>query len=92
MPATVTVSSLVERWAAAPGYRVAYDQLLAGPENDATAGAVVGAYGGAGQGVRGAIIDALAAMLTRNVAPGRAVRDAARRANQAIAEYSARVG
>jgi sn-glycerol 3-phosphate transport system substrate-binding protein len=88
----VNMAPLTERWAAAPGYRVAYDQLLAGPENDATAGPVIGAYGGAGQGVRGAIIDALAAMLTRGVPPDQAVREAARKANTAIAEYNARVG
>jgi sn-glycerol 3-phosphate transport system substrate-binding protein len=88
----VGMAPLAQRWAQAPGYRVAYDQLLAGPENDATAGPVLGAYGGAGQGVRGAIIDALAAMLTRGVPPEQAVREAARKADAAIAEYNARVG
>jgi sn-glycerol 3-phosphate transport system substrate-binding protein len=79
-------------WAQKPGYKVAYDQLLEGPENPATAGPVIGPYGAKGQGVRGAIIDALTRMLTENLPPADAIKDAAKNANAAIAEYNSRVG
>jgi hypothetical protein len=53
---------------------------------------VLGPYGAKGQGVRGAIIDALARMLNDNVAPAAAIEDAATKANAAIDEYNSRVG
>jgi len=83
---------LTTKWAETPGYKVAYEQLLAGPENPATAGPVIGPYGAKGQGVRGAIIDALTRMLNDNASPADAIKDAASKANAAIAEYNSRVG
>jgi len=71
---------------------VAYDQLVNGPVNDATAGPVIGAYGAKGVGVRGAIIDALNAMLTQGVSPAQAVHDATQAGDAAIADYNSRVG
>lgn len=74
-------------WAANPAYRVAYDQLLqrGGP---AANGSVIGAY----QGVRDAVRDALAAMLTEGRTPAAAVAQAQRRATAAIEDYNARLG
>ncbi len=86
------LAPLTTVWAQKPGYKVAYDQLLEGPENPATAGPVIGPYGAKGQGVRGAIVDALTRMLTENLAPADAIKDAATKANAAIADYNSRVG
>jgi hypothetical protein len=83
---------LATKWAAQPEFKVAYDQLLAGAENDATAGPVIGAYGAKGQGVRGAIIDALNRMVAEQEAPAVVVSRAAHQADAAIAEYNSRVG
>jgi sn-glycerol 3-phosphate transport system substrate-binding protein len=83
---------LATKWAQHPEFKVAYDQLLAGAENDATAGPVIGAYGAKGQGVRGAIIDALNRMVTEHQAPAVVVPRAAQQADAAIAEYNSRVG
>jgi sn-glycerol 3-phosphate transport system substrate-binding protein len=90
--AATTMQPLVDRWAQSPGFKVAYEQLLSGPQNDATAGPVIGPYGSRGQGMRGAIIDALTEMLTGAVPPADAVRRAAEKTDAAIAEYNSRVG
>jgi sn-glycerol 3-phosphate transport system substrate-binding protein len=90
--AAVTMAPLATTYAQQPEYKVAYDQLLQGPENDATAGPVVGAYGAKGEGLRGAIIDALARMFGGRATPQQAVADAAKQANAAIEEYNGRVG
>jgi sn-glycerol 3-phosphate transport system substrate-binding protein len=87
-----TLEPLVTKWQEQPGYRIAYEQLLAGGVNDATAGPVIGPYGARGSGVRGAIIDALTRMLNGDVAPADAVAEAAENSNAAITEYNARVG
>jgi sn-glycerol 3-phosphate transport system substrate-binding protein len=86
------MSPLEERYAAEPQYKVAYDQLLAGPVNAATSGPVLGAYGSAREGMRGAIVDALSRMLDGNLPPERAVADAAKQANAAIEDYNSRIG
>ncbi len=89
---SATMSPLKEKYEQSPDYKVAYDQLLAGAENDATAGAVIGAYGAKGSGVRGAVIDALDAMYTEHTPPKEAVKQAADAANAAIQDYNDRVG
>lgn len=86
------LAPLTTVWSQKPGYKVAYDQLVSGGENPATAGPVIGPYGAKGQGVRGAIIDAIARMLNDNVSPADAIKDAATKANAAIDEYNSRVG
>jgi sn-glycerol 3-phosphate transport system substrate-binding protein len=87
-----TLEPLVTKWEQQPGYRIAYEQLLAGGVNDATAGPVIGPYGAKGSGVRGAIIDAITRMLVDGLAPADAVADAAENSNAAITEYNSRVG
>jgi sn-glycerol 3-phosphate transport system substrate-binding protein len=87
---SVTMSPLVERWTEQPYYRIAYDQLLTGPENPATAGPVIGPYGARGEGVRGAVIDGLQSMLAEGTSPEDAIRQAAEASNTAIEEYNAR--
>src|SRR4029079_7336425 len=76
------------RWAEVPGFKVAYDQLLAGVDNEATAGPVIGDYAG----VRKAVEDALEAMVRTGTPPKQALDRAAARANRAIKDYNVRVG
>ncbi len=87
-----SMAPLAQKYAHQPEYKVAYDQLRAGPENEATAGPVIGAYGSRGQGVRGAIIDAIAKVVDQRSTPQQAARDAAAQADAAIEEYNGRVG
>jgi sn-glycerol 3-phosphate transport system substrate-binding protein len=86
------LAPLTSRWKEQPGYKIAYDQLLAGAENAATAGPIVGPYGGAGLGMRGAITNALARMVNEGQAPAEAIAQAAKESNAAIAEYNSRAG
>ena len=51
---------------------------------------MIGAYGSANEGVRGAIIDALSRMLDGKLTPEQAVADAAKQANAAIDDYNSR--
>jgi sn-glycerol 3-phosphate transport system substrate-binding protein len=81
-----TVPSLVKAWDAVPGYRVAYEQILASPRDPATAGAVIGAF----PQVSSAINDAITS-LASGTAPDAALSQAASAANQAISSYNARV-
>ena len=67
---------------------MAYDQLLAGATNTATAGPVIGDYAG----VRKAVENALTAMITTGTPPKTAIDQAAQRANAAIKDYNVRVG
>jgi sn-glycerol 3-phosphate transport system substrate-binding protein len=87
-----SLAPLAARYRDAPEYKVAYDQLFAGPENEATAGPVIGAYGAKGQGVRGAIIDGLSRMFEHRATPAQALAAVATQANAAIADYNSRVG
>jgi sn-glycerol 3-phosphate transport system substrate-binding protein len=87
-----TLPAVSERWAAEPGYKVAYDQLLSGVENEASAGAVIGPYGAQGDGVRGALIDAVTSLLNSGLAPEQAVDQAATKANAELDEYNERLG
>ena len=86
------MSPLKEQYAQHPEYKVAYDQLLAGPVNAATAGPVLGAYGSKNEGLRGAIVDALTGMLEGKQTPQQAVDNAASQADDAIQEYNDRIG
>jgi sn-glycerol 3-phosphate transport system substrate-binding protein len=75
-------------WASKPFYKVAYDQLITGVNNDATAGPVIGPY----QQIRDNVIDELTAMLTQGKSPKAAVKSAAQDATAAIDDYNSRVG
>jgi sn-glycerol 3-phosphate transport system substrate-binding protein len=88
----VTMSPLAKTYAQQPEYKVAYDQLLEGPVNPATAGPVLGAYGSAREGMRGAIVDALSRMLDGKLTPAQAIANAAAQANAAIDDYNSRIG
>ena len=88
----VALAPLAQRYAQQPEYKIAYDQLVKGAENAATAGPVVGAYGAKGEGLRGALIDGLSRMFDGRATPQQALAGAATEANTAIAEYNSRVG
>jgi len=75
-------------WAKTPEYKVAYDQLVSGVNNVATAGPVIGPY----REVREAVVNAMTRMLTQGVDPKSALADAASTANDQIESYNARVG
>ena len=67
-------------WAKNPGYKVAYDQLLSGPTNPATAGSVIGNY----VGVRDAVREGENSMFLKGTAPKTALKDAATKATAEI--------
>jgi sn-glycerol 3-phosphate transport system substrate-binding protein len=90
--AATTMEPLVSTWKQKPYYKIAYDQLLHGADNVATAGPVIGPYGSTGEGVRGAVIDAVNGVLTQNKAPAAALQQAVKHADQAISEYNTRIG
>jgi sn-glycerol 3-phosphate transport system substrate-binding protein len=87
-----TLEPLVTSWANRPELKVAYDQLLGGAENDATAGPVIGPYVAAGQGERGAVIDSFDKMLSEGTSPADAVKEASDGGDAALEEYNSRVG
>ena len=77
-----------ELWARLPGYKVAYDQLLAGPSNLATAGPIIGDY----DGVQTAVRESWQRMFTEGTSARASVKAAASAANDAMQEYNSRVG
>jgi len=80
--------AIQELWSTKPYFKVAYDQLVTGVNNDATAGPVIGPY----QAIREVVIDELTAMLTQDKSAKSAVKTAAQKGNAAIEEYNSRVG
>jgi len=84
--ASLTVPALTQRWAQIPGFKVAYDQILASPSTPATAGPVCGAQ----KDVDTAIQNALTAISTGTPA-STALSQAVASANQAIATYNRRI-
>jgi sn-glycerol 3-phosphate transport system substrate-binding protein len=82
----VNLAPLAATWAAQPGFKVAYQQLLASPPNPVTAGSVTGAAPQLG----GAINNALSTLASGG-SPKSAIAQAAQNANAAISSYNARV-
>jgi sn-glycerol 3-phosphate transport system substrate-binding protein len=80
------VPSLVEAWQAVPGFRVAYEEIVASPANPATAGATTGAFAQ----VSSAINDALSSLASGTSAQS-ALSEAASACNQAISSYNSRI-
>jgi sn-glycerol 3-phosphate transport system substrate-binding protein len=84
----VDLPAVKDLWTRLPGYKVAYDQLLTGVNNSATAGPVIGDY----QGVRDIVVGAEQSMFSNGTKPKAALKAAAKSANDAIDAYNARVG
>jgi sn-glycerol 3-phosphate transport system substrate-binding protein len=80
--------TIQELWAESPFFKVAYDQLLSGVENTATAGPVIGDY----QGVRDSVLDGIEGMLTQGTKPKAALKGAKKAADAKIGEYNSRIG
>ncbi len=79
---------LQAKWAEIPGLKVAYDQLVSGVNNSATAGPVIGAY----QAVRDAVGEAQDQMLLGNGNPQDSLAQAEKDATAAMEDYNQRVG
>jgi sn-glycerol 3-phosphate transport system substrate-binding protein len=84
--AAANVPQVQQYWAANPGFKVAYDQLVGGVTNTATAGPVIGDY----RGVRDAVLDAEQQMFG-GMSPRSALKQAKQDANAKIEEYNSRV-
>ena len=85
---TAASPTMTDYWAKNPFARVAYDQLLNGPVNSATAGSVIGDY----RAVRAAVIDGENAMFLAGKDPAAAVKDAATASTKAMKDYNQRLG
>ncbi|MGZ6909524.1 MAG: ABC transporter substrate-binding protein [Acidimicrobiia bacterium] len=79
---------LADQWAKEPGYKVAYDQLLVGKDDIATAGPVIGDYAG----VRDVVRDVMTQMLTGGMDATTALHKAVAESNAKIEGYNRRVG
>jgi len=79
---------LQQQWADAPEFRVAYDQLLGGKNDLATAGPIIGDY----LGTREAVEDAETRMFAEGQKPKAALKQAKNDADEVIQNYNDRVG
>jgi sn-glycerol 3-phosphate transport system substrate-binding protein len=82
---TATIQHL---WATAPGYKVAYNQLLNGANDPASSGSVIGPY----PDVRTDILTAEENMFQTNTSPAKALAGAEAAANTTISQYNQRLG
>jgi sn-glycerol 3-phosphate transport system substrate-binding protein len=81
-------TEMQDYWAQNPGFKVAYDQLLAGRDTEATAGSVIGNN----KGARDALRDAVNSMFLGGTAPKDALKAAVDGATAAIDDYNSRIG
>jgi sn-glycerol 3-phosphate transport system substrate-binding protein len=86
--AAAASAPMQDYWAKNPTYKVAYDQLLTGPNTVATSGPVIGDY----TSVRNAERDGFNSMFLENKDPKAALKETADTANSAITDYNSRVG
>ncbi len=86
--ASASSQAMQDYWAQNPEYKVAYDQLLNGPNSIATSGSVIGNY----TGVRDAVRDAENSMFLQGKNPKAALKSAAQNATSAMDEYNTRIG
>jgi sn-glycerol 3-phosphate transport system substrate-binding protein len=80
--------AMTDFWAANPLFKVAYDQLLAGANNSAGAGAVMGPAAA----VNAVVTDAENTMFLQGADPKTALKDAATKSDAAIKDYNTRIG
>lgn len=78
---------ITQRWAEVPGFKVAYDQIAEGEENDATAGPAIGDY----RGIRSVLEEAEGRMYLENLSPEDAIAQAAEEANEVLESYNSRI-
>ncbi|HUV10268.1 MAG TPA: ABC transporter substrate-binding protein [Acidimicrobiia bacterium] len=85
---SVELPAIQDLWESNPGYKVAYDQLITGVNNVATAGPVIGDY----KGVRDVVRTGETSMFTQGVSVKAALKSAAQNADKAMASYNSRIG
>jgi sn-glycerol 3-phosphate transport system substrate-binding protein len=81
-------TAMQDYWAKNPGFKVAYDQLLSGPNTIATSGSVIGPN----IEVRQAVRDAENSMFLESSDPKSAIAAAAKNGTAAIVDYNSRIG
>jgi sn-glycerol 3-phosphate transport system substrate-binding protein len=84
---SVELPAIKDQWAKNPGYKVAYDQLIAGANDVATQGPVIGAY----QGVRDSVLAGEQEMFTQGKTPEAALKSAASQADSQMQDYNSRI-
>ena len=84
----VTSPTITALWASDPNFKVAYDQLLSGPVNAATEGAVEGPY----LTVNKAMVAAMNAMYEHGTSPSAALKTAAQHVTGVLSTYDAWIG
>jgi sn-glycerol 3-phosphate transport system substrate-binding protein len=82
---TATIQHL---WATAPGYKVAYDQLLNAVNDPASSGSVIGPY----VDVRTDILTAEENMYQSNTTPSAALSAAQKAVDSSLSQYNQRLG
>jgi sn-glycerol 3-phosphate transport system substrate-binding protein len=82
---TATIQHL---WTTDPGYKVAYEQLVTGASDPASAGSVIGPY----EDVRTDILTAEENMFQTNTSPAKALAGAQAAVNGTISQYNQRLG
>ncbi len=85
---SATSKAMQDYWAQNPEYKLAYDQLVDGPNTIATAGSVIGNN----TGERAAVRDAMNSMFLNGTSPRSAIATAAEGATAAIQDYNDRIG
>jgi sn-glycerol 3-phosphate transport system substrate-binding protein len=85
--AAANLPEVQQYWQANPGFKVAYDQLVSGVANTATAGPVIGDY----RGVRDVVLESEQQMFG-GMSPREALTLAKQNADAKIEEYNSRVG
>jgi sn-glycerol 3-phosphate transport system substrate-binding protein len=86
--AAAATPAMQDYWTKNPTYKVAYDQLLSGPNTVATSGPVIGDY----TSVRNAVRDGFNSMFLESKDPKATLKSTADTANSAITDYNSRVG
>ena len=81
-------SAMQQYWQQNPGFKVAYDQLLAGKDTTASSGSMIGDN----KGVRDEVRNAQEDMFLNGTPPKDALATAAKNATAAIDDYNARIG
>ena len=83
-----TTATIKNLWAATPGFKVAYQQLVNGATTKATAGAVIGPF----PQVRTDVLNAEESMYQQGVSPATALKNAASAVNATISQYNQSLG
>lgn len=85
---SLKTATIKQAWKTTPQYKVAYQELLSGPNNSATAGAVIGAF----PQVRTDEVTSLENMFQQGLSPKRALSQMVSSINSAMVQYNQRLG